>query len=96
MLSFPSIILLAMLFSFPNDDDIRKDYNESATESNPTQKCRQTKGISKRINIQKRSSKGITSKRVDTQIIKDTDTTEQNRPTLNNLIKLILLKIQHK
>jgi hypothetical protein len=75
---------------------LKKDDNESATESNPTQKYRQTKGISKRVNIQKRSSKGITSKRVDTQIIKDTDTTEQNRPTLNNLIKLILLKIQHK
>jgi hypothetical protein len=40
----------------------KKDYNEGVTKSDPTQKYRPVKGISKRINI---------------QIIKDTDITEQ-------------------
>jgi hypothetical protein len=46
-----------------DDDDVvyLKDYNEGVTESNP-QKCRPAKGISKRVNI---------------QIIKDTDMIEQ-------------------
>jgi hypothetical protein len=39
-----------------------KDYNEGVRKSNPAQKCRPAKGISKRINI---------------HIIKDTDITEQ-------------------
>ncbi len=41
---------------------LKKDYNKGVTKSNPTQKCRPAKGISKRVNI---------------QIIKDTDITEQ-------------------
>jgi hypothetical protein len=40
---------------------ISKDYNEGVTKSNPTQKCRPAKGISKRVNI---------------KITKDTDITE--------------------
>jgi hypothetical protein len=39
-----------------------KDYNEGIIKSHPTQKCRPAKGISKRVNI---------------QMIKDTDITEQ-------------------
>jgi hypothetical protein len=39
-----------------------KDYNEGVTKSYPTQKCRPAKGISKRVDI---------------QIIKDTDIREQ-------------------
>jgi hypothetical protein len=42
---------------------IKKDYNEGVTNSNPTQKCRPAKGISKRVHI---------------QIIKDTDITEHS------------------
>jgi hypothetical protein len=38
------------------------DYNEGVAEFHPTQKCRSAKGISKRVNI---------------QILKDTDITEQ-------------------
>jgi hypothetical protein len=47
-----------------NDDDIhlKKDYNEGVIKSNPTQKCTPAKGISMRVNI---------------QIIKDTDITDQ-------------------
>jgi hypothetical protein len=30
----------------------QKDYNEGIINSNPTQKCRPAKGISKRVNIQ--------------------------------------------
>jgi hypothetical protein len=42
---------------FPNDDDdddvyFKKNYNKGVTKSNPTQKCRSAKGISKRVNIQ--------------------------------------------
>jgi hypothetical protein len=29
-----------------------KDYNKGVTSFNPTQKCRPTKGISKRVNVQ--------------------------------------------
>jgi hypothetical protein len=39
-----------------------KDYNEGVTKFNPTQKRRQAKSISKRVNI---------------QTVKDTDITEQ-------------------
>jgi hypothetical protein len=37
----------------PYNDDVylKKDYNEGVTKSNPTQKCRPAKGISKRVNI---------------------------------------------
>jgi hypothetical protein len=31
---------------------LKKDYNKGVTKSNPTQKCRPAKGISKRVNIQ--------------------------------------------
>jgi hypothetical protein len=56
------IILLAIL---PDDDDdvyLKKNNNKDVTKSNPTQKYRPAKGISKRVNI---------------QIIKDIDRTEQ-------------------
>jgi hypothetical protein len=39
---------------FPcNGDDVylKKDYNEGVTKSNPTQKCRPAKGMSKKVNI---------------------------------------------
>jgi hypothetical protein len=52
----------------PDDDDdvyLKKDHNNGITKLNPTQKCRPAKGISKRVNI---------------QIIKNADITEQ----LNN------------
>jgi hypothetical protein len=47
-----------------NDDNViyLKKYKEGVRKSNPTQKWRPAKGISKRVNI---------------QIIKDTDITEQ-------------------
>jgi hypothetical protein len=37
-----------------DDDDVylKTDYNEGVAKSNPTQKCRPTKGRSKRVNIQ--------------------------------------------
>jgi hypothetical protein len=54
--------------SGPNDDDndvyFKKDYNDGAAKSNPTQECRPAKGISKRVNI---------------QIIKDTDEQPNNK-----------------
>jgi hypothetical protein len=40
----------------------QKNYNKDVTKSNPTQKCRQAKGVSKTVNI---------------QIIKDIDMIEQ-------------------
>jgi hypothetical protein len=47
-----------------NDDDVylKKVTTSGVTKFNPTQKCRPAKGIGKRVNI---------------QIIKDTDITEQ-------------------
>jgi hypothetical protein len=52
------------LRTFLYDDDvyIKKITTRCVTKSNPTQKCRPAKGISKRVNI---------------QIIKDTDIIEQ-------------------
>jgi hypothetical protein len=50
-----------------------KDYNEGVTKSNPTQKCKPAKGISKKVNI---------------QIIKDTDITELNEFISNQDLKL--------
>jgi hypothetical protein len=52
-----------MYLTYWNDGDVlKKDYNKSVTKSNPTQKCRPAKGISKGVNI---------------EIIKDTDIREQ-------------------
>jgi hypothetical protein len=48
--------MMMMMFTY------RKSQQESVTESNPTQKCRPAKGISRRVNI---------------QTIKNTDITEQ-------------------
>jgi hypothetical protein len=50
-------------YIYDDDDDVYlKDYNKSVTKFHPIQKCREAKGINKRINI---------------QIIKDTDIIEQ-------------------
>jgi hypothetical protein len=45
-----------------DDDDVylKKDYNEVVTKSNPKQKCRPAKGISKRVNIQRVKDTNIT------------------------------------
>jgi hypothetical protein len=40
-------MMMAIIMMF-----ILKNYNEGVTKSNPTQKCRPAKGISKRVNIQ--------------------------------------------
>jgi hypothetical protein len=42
-------------YLYDDDDDdvyLKKNYNEGVTKSNPTERCRPTKGISKRVNIQ--------------------------------------------
>jgi hypothetical protein len=71
-------VLLTAGHEVPDDDDddvyLKKITTSSATKSNPTQKCRPAKGISKRFN---------------TQIIKDTDTYWTGKTTLSPIERVV-------